>query len=142
MDTESSECYIDKGFAKAHALKIYDTIGEVNLAETSVKMPIQEQCIAKLNNANNEYPNVVFHVLNNLATDIIIGEKIFQEHSLVTFSFDGSSPALTLNGLAKMCVPYSKLFGHLSKDCRPIADKPRRFSKDVVNLFTKKRNDF
>ena len=135
MDTGSSDCYIDKRFAKAHTLKIYDKIGEVTLAETSVKMPIQGQCIAKLNIANNEYPNVVFHVLNNLATDVIIGEKIFQEHSKVTFSFDGSRPALTLNGLAKMCVPYPKLFSHLSKDCKPIADKPRRFSKDDAEFI-------
>ena len=78
----------------------------MTLAEASVKMPIQGQCIAKLNIANNEYPNVVFHVLNNLATDVVIGEKIFQERSKVTFSFDGNRSALTLNGLAKMCVPY------------------------------------
>ena len=55
MDTGSSDCYIDKRFAKAHTLKIYDKIGEVTLAETSVKMPIQGQCKAKLNIANNEY---------------------------------------------------------------------------------------
>ena len=135
MDTGSSDCCIDKRFAKAHTLKIYDKIGEVALAETSVKMPIQGQCIAKLNIANNEYPNVVFHVLNNLATDVIIGEKIFQEHSKVTFSFHGSRPTLTLNGLAKMCVPYPKLFSHLRKDCKPIADKPRRFSKDDAEFI-------
>ena len=135
MDTGSSDCYINKRFAKAHTLKVYDKIGEVTLAETSVKMLIQGQCIAKLNIANNEYPNVFFHVLNNLATDVIIGEKIFQEHSKVTFCFDGSRPALTLNGLAKMCVPYSMLFSHLSKDCKPIGDKPRRFSKDHAEFI-------
>ena len=135
MDTGFSDCYIEKRFAKAHTLKIYDKIGEVTLAETSVKMPIQGQCIAKLSIANNKYPNVVFHVLNNLATDVIIGEKIFQEHSKVTFSFDGSRPAFTLNGLAKMCVPYPKLFSHLSKYCKPIADKPRRLSKDDAEFI-------
>ena len=135
MDTGSSDCYVDKRFAKAHTLKIYDKIGEVTLAETFVKMPIQGQCIAKLNIANNKYPNVVFHVLNNLATDVIIGEKICREHSKVTFSFDGSRPAPTINGLAKMCVPYSKLFSHLSKGCKPIADKPRRFSKDDAEFI-------
>ena len=135
MDTGSSDCYIDKRFVKAHTLKIYHKIGDVTLAETSVKMPIQGQCTAKLNNANNEYPNVVFYVLNNLATDVIICEKIFQEHSKVTFSFDGSRPALTLNGLAKKCVTYPKLFIHLSKDCKPIADKPRRFLKEDAEFI-------
>ena len=107
----------------------------MTVAETSVKMPIQGQCIAKLNIANNEYPNVVFHVLNNLATDVIIDKKIFQEHLQVTFSFGGSRPALTLNGLAKTCVPYPKLFSHLSKDCKPIADKPRKFSKNDAEFI-------
>ena len=77
MDIGSSDCYINKRFAKAHTLKIYGNIGEMTLAETSVKMPIEGQCIAELKIANNEYPNVVFHVLNNLATLVTIGEKIF-----------------------------------------------------------------
>ena len=137
-DTESSDCYIDKTCAKEHAHQIYDIIDERTLVEVTVKMSIQRQCIAKLNIANNEYPNVVFHVLNNLATNVIIGKKIFQELSQVTFSFDGSRPALKLNELAKMCVPYPKLFSHLSKDCRPIADKPRRFSRDNAEFIQEK----
>ena len=34
-----------------------------------------------------------------------------------------------------MCVPYPKLFSHLSKDCRPIADKPRKFSKNDAEFI-------
>ena len=34
-----------------------------------------------------------------------------------------------------MCVPYPKLFSHLSKDCRPIAVKPERFSKDDAEFI-------
>ena len=37
-----------------------------------------------------------------------------------------------------MCVRYSKLFSHLSKDCRPVADKRRRFSKDDAKFIHKK----
>ena len=66
MDTGSSDCYIDRRFAD----------GKVTLAETSVHMPIRGQCITHLLVENNEYSDVTFNVLGNLATDVIIGEKI------------------------------------------------------------------
>ena len=34
-----------------------------------------------------------------------------------------------------MCVPYPKLFSHLSKDCRSIDDKPIRFLKDNAEFI-------
>jgi len=93
-------------------------------------MPIRGQCIATLNVKGNDYPNVVFNVLNTLATDVIIGEKIFKQHEKVVFSFEGARPTLTLNALSKMMVPYPKLFNHLSKDCKPVADRTRKYSKE------------
>ena len=40
--------------------------------------------------------DVTFNVLNNLATDVIIGENIFKEHESVTFTFWGTSPSIDL----------------------------------------------
>ena len=65
-------------------------------------------------------------MLDNLATDVIIGEKIFKEHESVTFTFEGHRPPLILNALKKMSVSLPKSFSHLSEDCRPIAHKPRK----------------
>jgi len=76
MDTGSSDCYIDRRFADKHSLNIRRAVGEVTLAETSVRMPIRGQCITHLLVENNEYSDVTFNVLGNLATDVIIGEKI------------------------------------------------------------------
>ena len=78
---------------------------------------------------NNEYSDVTFNVLDNLATDVIIGEKIFKEHENVTFTFEGHRPPLILNALKKMSVSLPKSFSHLSEDCRPIAHKPRKCSQ-------------
>jgi len=57
-----------------------------------------------------------------LATVVITHEKICKEHEGLTFTFEGHRPPLTLNGLAKIIVPYPKPCGHISQDCRPIAD--------------------
>ena len=45
MDTGSSDCYIDRRFADKHTLNLRRAVGEVTLAETSVRMPIRGQCI-------------------------------------------------------------------------------------------------
>jgi len=87
MDTGSSDCYIDRRFADKHSLNIRRAVGEVTLAETSVRMPIRGQCITHQLVENNEYSDVTFNVLDNLATDVIIGE-IFKEHESVTFTFE------------------------------------------------------
>ena len=89
MDTGSSDCYMDKRFAVKHSLRITETNNEVTLTETSVRMPIHVQCLAKSTVTENEYSDVTFNVLNNLATDVIIGETIFKKHDKVVFSFDG-----------------------------------------------------
>jgi len=129
MDTGSSDCCIDQRFADKHSLNIRRAVGEVTLAETSVCVPIRGQCITHLLVENNEFSDVTFNVLDNLATDVIIGKKIFKEHESVTFTFEGHRPPLTLNALKKMSVPFPKPFSHFSENCRPIADKPRKYSQ-------------
>ena len=89
---------------------------EVTLAETSVRMSIHGQCLAKLTVKENEYSNVTFNVLNNLATDVITGKTIFKKHDKVVFSFDEDRLPLTLNSLSKMTVPCLQPFSHLCSD--------------------------
>ena len=53
----------------------------------------------------------------------------------VTFTFEGHRPPLTLNALKKMSVPFPKPFSHLSENCRPIADKPRKYSQADLHFI-------
>jgi len=119
----------------ATAFNIRRAVGEVTLAETSVCTPIGGQCITHLLVENNEYSDVTFNVLDNLATNVIIGEKIFKEHESVTFTFEGHRPPLTLNALKKMSVPFPKPFRHLRDDCQSIADKPRKYSQADLHFI-------
>ena len=78
MDTGSSDCFVDREFANKNSFTVQNCAGQVTLAETSVKMPILGRCLVDLRVKNNEYKNVPFNVLNNLSTDVIIGERIFK----------------------------------------------------------------
>ena len=100
-----------------------------------MRIPIRGQCLVNLQVKENRYRNAAFNVLNNLSTDVIIGENIFQVHEKVIFKFDGDKPPLTLNTLSQMIVPDSSLFSHLDKNCWPIADKPRKYSKDNAEFI-------
>ena len=135
MGTGSSDCYIDRRFADKHFFSIRRAVVVVTLAETSVSMPIRGQCITHLLVENHKYSDVTFIVLDNLATDVIIGEKIFKVHESVTLTFEGHRPPLTLNPLKKMSVPFPKPFSHLSEDCRPIANKPRKSSQADLHFI-------
>jgi len=135
LDTGSSDCCTDRRFADKHSLNIRRAVGEVTLAETSVRMPIRDQCITHLLVENNEYSDVTLNVLDNITTDVMIGKKIFKEHDSVTFTFEGHRPPLTLNALKKMSVPFPKPFSHLSENCRPVADKPRKYSQADLHFI-------
>ena len=70
--------------------------------------------------------------------DVISEEKNFQEHEKVIFNFDGDRPPLTLNTLSKIIVPHPSLFSPLDKNCRPISDEPRKYSKDDADFIRDK----
>ena len=40
-----------------------------------------------------------------------------------------------LNTLSKMAFPYPRLFSHLAKNCRPIADKTRKYLKEDADFI-------
>ena len=72
MDAGSPDCYIDKWFAERHSSENSPALGEVTFVDTSVRMPIRGQCAAAL---NVNYSDVVFNVVNNLATNVTIGKN-------------------------------------------------------------------
>ena len=71
MDTDSSDCYVDKKFVEKNYFPVQNYMGEATLVETSIKIPITSRCLVNLEIENNEYGNIPFRILNNLSTDII-----------------------------------------------------------------------
>ena len=79
------------------------------------------------------YHHVRLGVMNQLCGDIILGQDFQRRHSAVTILYGGDMKELRIGGKASCNVTASKirrstLFPGLSKDCKPIATKSRRFS--------------
>ena len=68
--------------------------------------------------------------MGNLCAYIILGQDFMERHKSVVFTFNGKELALQVCALKPMKVTLPSLFTHLSSDCKPIAVKSRRHSKD------------
>ena len=75
-------------------------------------------------------------VLDNLLTDIILGQDFLKWHNHVQISFGGSKPALRISVLN--CFKSDvvrRLFDNLPNDCKPIITKSRKHSMANEKFF-------
>ena len=68
-------------------------------------------------------------VLPELCAELILGLDFQSQHKSVIFEH-GSKPSLSVCGLSSLIKDPPQLFANLSSDCRPIATKSRKYSRD------------
>lgn len=68
-------------------------------------------------------------LLPNACTDIILGHDFIGKHSELRIPFLGNRPPLVVCGVAAANVESPALFANLDAQCKPIATKSRRHSK-------------
>ena len=79
----------------------------------------------------SDYNDVKLKVLKNLCSDILLGQDFQSQHRRVIFEFNGKkddfvvSPTCTLSSASAKA---PSLFHNLSKNCKPIAVKSKRFN--------------
>ncbi|XP_045533173.1 uncharacterized protein LOC123720554 [Pieris brassicae] len=84
---------------------------------------------------NHKYDNVNLLIVKNLCADIIIGHDILEEHSSLEFSFGGPKHPLQICNVTEASVPAVPLFANVSPNCKPIAIKSQRYSKEYKNFY-------
>jgi len=86
-------------------------------------------CTALICLKEREYRNVKLVVLENLLTDMILGQDFLGQHELVKINFGGNKPPLSLGVLKSIKTNITRrLFAHLTTDCTPVVTKSRRQS--------------
>ena len=68
--------------------------------------------------------------------DIILGLDFQSKHKSVILNYGGEEPPLEDCGLSSLNVPTPSLFENLSKDCKPIAVKSRKYNVDQKFIRT------
>ena len=75
------------------------------------------------------YPGVKLHVFPDLCADIIFGQDWQTKHENVTIRYAGKRPVKICN-LTTLDVTPPPLLQHLSEECKPIATKSRKYSRE------------
>ncbi|XP_054259721.1 uncharacterized protein LOC128984427 [Macrosteles quadrilineatus] len=129
IDTGSSGSFINQSSALRFNIPVIPCNGgEVSMASTTLRSSIKGYCKINLKLQDHTYKNVVFSVLTNLCSDIIIGHDILKRHSSLQVQFGGKESPLNICSVALANVEPVELFRNLSPDCKPIATKSRRHS--------------
>ena len=67
--------------------------------------------------------------MSNPITDSIIGDDLLQQRKSVTFEFRGKKKELHTSTIMPTArVPYPDLFRNITRNCKPIAIKTKKFS--------------
>ena len=143
VDTGSSKSYIDYSIACALNLKICPSSLEVGFAQASVKRQAMGICFVDLHLNNRLYKNVELYVLEDLCSHLLLGKDFQQKHKRVVFELNGPEADLVIKGnhfgdycaVAKANIQCPPLFNNLTKDCKPVATKSRRHSKDDMKFI-------
>ena len=104
------------------------------MALTSLKTHVIVHYFADIN--LNHHKSTRLGVLKDLCSDIIIDHDFKKKHKRVNIEFRGNKPELIIPNSAPICavnaatIDEPSLFLNLLPDCKPIASKSRRFSKD------------
>ena len=101
------------------------------MADASSTTKIEGECYVNFAMQKRYYKNVKLHVLENLCSDVILGQDFMKQHEKVVFEFGGNQPTLHISAVTAMKVPAPSLFEHLSDNCKPIAVKSRNSLRKV-----------
>ena len=136
IDSGSSDSFISQTVVEQLNLKIHPSTQDITMALTSLKTHIIGHCFADIDLNQRVYKSTRLGVLKDLCSDIILGHDFQKEHERVTIEFGGRKPELIIPNSTPICaisaatIDEPSLFSNLLPDCKPIASKSRRFSKD------------
>ena len=136
----ASKNYIDKSIAHSLHLDIKPTLLEVGFAQSSVKRQAFGVCHTDICINNRVYKSIELFVLDNLCCQMLLGIDFQQMFKRIVFELNGPENDLIIKGkpspvegfcaVAQADLQCPPLFANLTKDCKPIATKSRRYSKD------------
>ncbi|XP_047518905.1 uncharacterized protein LOC125058798 [Pieris napi] len=135
LDTGSSISFINDSFARLCGLKRKSCNQIISMASLNHTSQVEGQTLQSLKIGNHKYDNVNLLIVKNLCADIIIGHDVLKEHSSLEFSFGGPKHPLQVCNVAEASVPAVPLFANVSPNCKPIAIKSRRHSKEYRNFY-------
>ena len=125
----TSSSFIDKLLVHQFNIKVISAKGEIFSANSSLTSKIEGEGVINCTLTNCVYENIKVLVMGNLFADIILGQDFMERHKTVVLTFNGKEPTL------QVCALTPSVFTHLSSDCKLIAVKSRRHTKEDEDII-------
>ena len=135
IDSGSTHGFINPDLLKQHSMIVYPTKENVTMATSALTTKMLGYCFTDIVLKERLYSNVKLYTLPSLCADIILGQNWQAQHESVTIHYGATAPSLNVCGLTAVDVDCSPLFQYLSADCKPIATKSRRYSKQEEGII-------
>ena len=71
-----------------------------------------------------------------MCADVILRQNWQAQHESITIHYGGVAPPIKVCGLTALNIDPSPLSQYLSADCKPLATKSRRYSKEDKDFIT------
>ena len=130
IDSGSSESFIHPDLVKRHSLQVQKSQSAVTMAATSFSAQTSGFCRVNINVNGRVYESVRLTVLQELCSDVILGQDFQKLHESVKLTYGGNLPPLVICGLGLLKIDPPELFANLTADCHPVAAKSRRYSTE------------
>ena len=135
IDSGSLESFIHPELVKSAALHIHPSSSTISMATFSLAMKVTGYCLVNLVLDRRTYSNLCLSILPDLCTDLILGLDFQSQHETVVFKHGGPKPSLSVCGVSTLNTDSPpQLFSNLTDDCRPIAIKSRKYSRDDLTF--------
>ncbi|XP_046841983.1 uncharacterized protein LOC124436099 [Xenia sp. Carnegie-2017] len=147
VDSGSSDSYINDKVAIQLKLKLLKSDDSLSMALTSLKAKVLGHCFFDIQLGHQGYSSVRLGVLKDLCSDIILGQDFQRKHKSVVIEFGGEKPELKVpNGvpvcaLAAASIEEPSLFANILPECKPIASKSRKFSREDQEFIKQEINN-
>ena len=142
LDTGSTMSHVNNDFGERFKLNREDSDCCVGLAVKGCTSTCLKKCSVDIELNGQKYNKVSFTVLDNLLTDVILGQYFMRKHQNVNIREVGLMPTLYVGALqtVKTSTPV-RFFEHLKADRWPIATKSRGYSRpdsDFISTESKR----
>ncbi|XP_046858568.1 uncharacterized protein LOC124452018 [Xenia sp. Carnegie-2017] len=135
FDSGSTESFIHPNLVERAGLTVQPVSGTVSMASTNLSANVTGTCTTNLEYQDQKYTNLRFSVLPGLCADLILGLYFQLQHESIAFQYGGSQPPLSVCGFNKLNMDPAEPFANLTENCRSIASKSRRYSKDDLKFI-------
>ena len=136
IDSGSTHNFIHPDLVEQHSMTVHPTQENVTMATSAFSTKMVGYCLADITLKGRQYSNVKLYILPNLCADVILGQNWQAQHESITIHYGGVAPPIKVCGLTALNIDPPPLFQYLSADCKPVATKSRRYSKEDKDFIT------